>query len=152
MWADPCDIDTDAVNLGFRDNSTRGCSSVFGLKAVKPFLTKNKFVSIFRAHEAQLEGFKMHKWEKSVSFPPVITIFSAPNYCDVYNNKGAVLKLKDNTLNLQQFNCWLILTFYLAFKIYSTGAFPLYQKKVSFMIKKISLGNALSHYQSKFRN
>ena len=24
----------------------------------------------------------------------VITIFSAPNYCDVYNNKGAVIKFK----------------------------------------------------------
>lgn len=25
-------------------------------------------------------------------FPAVITIFSAPNYCDFYNNKGAVIK------------------------------------------------------------
>ena len=33
-----------------------------------------------------------------------ITIFSAPNYCDVYNNKGAVIKFQNNTLNIQQFN------------------------------------------------
>lgn len=33
----------------------------------------------------------MHKWSDS-DFPLVITIFSAPNYCDVYNNKGAVIK------------------------------------------------------------
>lgn len=34
----------------------------------------------------------------------VITIFSAPNYCDVYNNKGAIIKFEQNTLNIQQFN------------------------------------------------
>lgn len=104
VWADPCEQDVDAISTTYRENSTRGCSYVFGLKAVKPFLVKNKLVSIFRAHEAQLEGFKMHKWEKTMSFPPVITIFSAPNYCDVYNNKGSILKLSNNTLNLQQFN------------------------------------------------
>lgn len=27
------------------------------------------------------------------SFPPVITVFSAPNYCDRYENKGAVLRV-----------------------------------------------------------
>jgi hypothetical protein len=46
---------------------------------------------VIRAHEAQIEGFKMHKWSGS-DFPLVITIFSAPNYCDIYNNKGAVIK------------------------------------------------------------
>ena len=34
----------------------------------------------------------MHKWNINDSFPVVITIFSAPNYCDIYNNKGALLK------------------------------------------------------------
>ena len=27
------------------------------------------------------------------SFPPVITIFSAPNYCDKYDNKAALLHI-----------------------------------------------------------
>jgi hypothetical protein len=35
----------------------------------------------------------MYKWS-SEKFPAVITIFSAPNYCDFYNNKGAVIKLE----------------------------------------------------------
>ena len=104
LWADPIEQESEAINLSFKDNSTRGCSYFFGLKAIKPFLSKNKLISVFRAHEAQLEGFKMHKWEKTVSFPPVITIFSAPNYCDVYNNKGSVVILKDNNINVQQFN------------------------------------------------
>ena len=36
----------------------------------------------------------MHYWEKPQQVPSVITIFSAPNYCDVYKNKAAVLKIK----------------------------------------------------------
>lgn len=45
----------------------------------------------------------MHRWNGG-EFPVVITIFSAPNYCDVYNNKGAVIKFENNTLNIQQYN------------------------------------------------
>ena len=72
--------------------------------AVTTFLEKNRLLSILRAHEAQLDGYKMHKWTGVADFPCVITIFSAPNYCDVYNNKGAVIKFENNTLNIQQFN------------------------------------------------
>ena len=46
----------------------------------------------------------MHKWNGPSEFPVVITIFSAPNYCDVYNNKVAIIKFESNTLNIQQFN------------------------------------------------
>ena len=104
-WSDPVEDDKEAENVWYKEHGVRGCSVYYGLKAVKHFLSNQKFISIFRAHEAQLEGFKMHKWEKVVSFPPVITLFSAPNYCDVYNNKGAIITLKNNTINLQQFNC-----------------------------------------------
>jgi hypothetical protein len=77
---------------------------IISLKAVNDFLTKNDYLSIIRGHEAQLEGFKMHHWDEGVDFPSVITIFSAPNYCDVYNNKGAMIKFNNNMVNIQQFN------------------------------------------------
>ena len=45
----------------------------------------------------------MHKWERSDSFPYVITLFSAPNYCGVYQNKAAVLTLKNNNIQIKQY-------------------------------------------------
>lgn len=42
----------------------------------------------------------MHRWNGNAEFPTVITIFSAPNYCDVYGNKGAIIKFNQNTLNI----------------------------------------------------
>ena len=45
----------------------------------------------------------MHKWGGSAAFPPVMTVFSAPNYCGTYNNKGAVILLEnDSKLTIKQ--------------------------------------------------
>ena len=74
LWSDPIEKDEEAKNVLFTPNSARNCSYVFGYKAAKPFLDKNKFLSIVRAHETQLEGFKMHRWDKNIDFPSVITI------------------------------------------------------------------------------
>lgn len=46
----------------------------------------------------------MHRENANTGFPSVITVFSAPNYCDVYNNKAAVLKFANNTLNILQYH------------------------------------------------
>jgi serine/threonine-protein phosphatase 2B catalytic subunit len=53
---------------------------VYGVEAVKQFLKDNKLTSIIRAHEAQVDGYKMQMVNKSSGIPRVITIFSAPNY------------------------------------------------------------------------
>jgi len=35
----------------------------------------------------------MHLWNGDDQPPPVITVFSAPNYCGTCGNKGAVVKI-----------------------------------------------------------
>lgn len=61
-------------------------------------------MSVVRAHQVQVEGYKMHRWDGESSFPYVITIFSAPNYCDYYSNKAAVLILKDERISIKQYD------------------------------------------------
>lgn len=50
-------------------------------------------------------SYRMYRKTKTTGFPSVMTIFSAPNYLDVYNNKAAVLKYENNVMNIRQFNC-----------------------------------------------
>ncbi len=40
----------------------------------------------------------MYRKTKTTGFPSVMTIFSAPNYLDVYANKAAVLKYESNVM------------------------------------------------------
>lgn len=94
MWADPVDNEDGKLDALTKNNDARGCSYYFGFQLAKSFLQKNSLLSIIRAHEAQANGFKMYHWGGQKQFPTVITIFSAPNYCDFYNNKGAVIKFK----------------------------------------------------------
>ncbi|KAM3171715.1 Serine/threonine-protein phosphatase 2B catalytic subunit, partial [Hymenolepis weldensis] len=54
------------------------------------FLQANNLLSIIRAHEAQDAGYRMYRKNQATGFPSLITIFSAPNYLDVYNNKVVV--------------------------------------------------------------
>jgi len=111
IWSDPYEKDDQPGKKGkskddwFIPNQVRGCSYFYTFDYVNRFLQKNSLLSVIRAHEAQLEGYKMHKTNPTTGFPSVITIFSAPNYCDVYNNKGAILKFDNSTLNVLQFNC-----------------------------------------------
>lgn len=99
LWSDPYEEEAnasnpDAVNPDassggskhqqestqwFGYNDTRQCSYVYGVEAVKQFLKDNKLTSVIRAHEAQVDGYKMQMINKSSGIPRVITIFSAPN-------------------------------------------------------------------------
>ncbi|OMJ77764.1 hypothetical protein SteCoe_22554 [Stentor coeruleus] len=103
LWSDPIDIADGRLPEVYRNNEVRGCSYFFGGEATRKFLKDNDLVSVIRAHEAQKDGYKMIYWN-GADFPSTITIFSAPNYCDCYKNKGAVIKFDEGTLNIQQYN------------------------------------------------
>ena len=106
LWADPLeDFGQEKTNEYFMHNHVRGCSYFFSYPAACNFLEKNNLLSIIRAHEAQDAGYRMYRKTRTTGFPSVMTIFSAPNYLDVYNNKAAVLKYENNVMNIRQFNC-----------------------------------------------
>lgn len=105
LWADPLeDFGTEKTDEHFTHNHVRGCSYFFSYHAASAFLERNNLLSIIRAHEAQDAGYRMYKKTRATGFPSVMTIFSAPNYLDVYDNKAAVLKYENNVINIRQFN------------------------------------------------
>jgi serine/threonine-protein phosphatase 2B catalytic subunit len=106
LWADPLEeFGQEKTGEYFIHNHVRGCSYFFSYPAACNFLEKNNLLSIIRAHEAQDAGYRMYRKTRTTGFPSVMTIFSAPNYLDVYNNKAAVLKYENNVMNIRQFNC-----------------------------------------------
>lgn len=105
LWADPIEeYDEDNIDTEYLNNAVRGCSYAFTYKAACKFLDRTKLLSIIRAHEAQNAGYRMYKRTKTMGFPSLLTMFSAPNYLDSYNNKAAVLKYENNVMNIRQFN------------------------------------------------
>ncbi|KAK1903781.1 Serine/threonine-protein phosphatase 2B catalytic subunit alpha isoform [Dissostichus eleginoides] len=89
LWADPLeDFGNEKTQEYFGHNTVRGCSYFYSYPAVCEFLQTNNLLSIIRAHEAQDAGYRMYRKSQTTGFPALITIFSAPNYLDVYNNKA----------------------------------------------------------------
>ena len=104
LWADPMEEFTPDIKTFFEFNDTRGCSYTYSYNAVCAFLKRNNLLSVVRAHEAQDLGYRMMLANEETGFPAVITLFSAPNYLDAYNNKGAVMVYDNNVMNIRQFN------------------------------------------------
>ena len=65
------------------------------------FLDRNSLLGMFRGHEVQDMGYLMARKTPKKKFPSVITVFSAPNYLDVYHNKGAVIKYKNKNITIR---------------------------------------------------
>jgi len=79
LWSDP------QIQQG-RAPSKRGVGLSFGPDVTDNFLKKNNLELIVRSHEVKDEGYALEHGGK------VITIFSAPNYCDQVGNKGAYIR------------------------------------------------------------
>ena len=81
LWSDPC------KEKG-RMPSKRGVGMSFGPDVAAKFLEENNLKLLIRSHEVKMEGYEIEPEGK------VITLFSAPNYCDQMGNKGAIIILK----------------------------------------------------------
>ncbi|KAL0923958.1 hypothetical protein M5K25_004746 [Dendrobium thyrsiflorum] len=81
LWSDP------QPQFG-RGPSKRGVGLSFGEDVTKRFLQENNLDLIVRSHEVKDEGYEIEHDGK------LITVFSAPNYCDQMGNKGALIRFK----------------------------------------------------------
>eukprot|EP01130_Rhizamoeba_saxonica_P018361 TRINITY_DN9156_c0_g1_i1.p1 TRINITY_DN9156_c0_g1~~TRINITY_DN9156_c0_g1_i1.p1 ORF type:complete len:367 (-),score=75.39 TRINITY_DN9156_c0_g1_i1:31-1131(-) len=83
LWADP------QPGLG-RGPSKRGVGMSFGPDVTKRFLDDNGLKLLIRSHEVKEQGFEIEADGK------LITVFSAPNYCDAMGNKGAYIIFEED--------------------------------------------------------
>ncbi|KAI3939589.1 hypothetical protein MKX01_038544 [Papaver californicum] len=81
LWSDP-------QPLPGRGPSKRGVGLSFGGDVTKRFLQDNNLDLVVRSHEVKDEGYEIEHDGK------LITVFSAPNYCDQMGNKGAYIKFE----------------------------------------------------------
>lgn len=82
LWADP------QSSQGRAFNHDRGGGLLFGPDVTKEFLNLNDLDIIIRSHQVRDEGFSVEHGGR------LITVFSAPNYCDTMGNKGAIVQFK----------------------------------------------------------
>ena len=87
----------------FYPNESRSCSYVYNFASVYHFMLANRLLCIVRAHESQDDGIKLYRPHPSTCFPAIMSVFSAPNYCDTYDNKGAFLVLNRSNIAVKQF-------------------------------------------------
>ncbi|KAL3006842.1 hypothetical protein AAZX31_08G300200 [Glycine max] len=81
LWSDP-------QPLPGRGPSKRGVGLSFGADVTKRFLQENNLDLVVRSHEVKDEGYEIEHEGK------LITVFSAPNYCDQMGNKGAFIRFE----------------------------------------------------------
>ncbi|XP_075079414.1 serine/threonine-protein phosphatase 5-like isoform X1 [Nicotiana tabacum] len=81
LWSDP------QPQPG-RGPSKRGVGLSFGADITKRFLQENNLDLVVRSHEVKDEGYEIEHDGK------LITVFSAPNYCDQMGNKGAFIRFE----------------------------------------------------------
>ena len=91
LWSDPSDEMDD-----FEQNE-RGCGYIFGVDATKDFCRRSGLDFLCRAHQLTMEGYCYTHDDKC------LTVFSAPNYCGLHDNKGAIMIVDGESLTFKQF-------------------------------------------------
>ncbi|KAL8446359.1 hypothetical protein Emag_004766 [Eimeria magna] len=85
LWSDPSP-------LPGLTPSKRGVACQFGADITEAFLKTNNLGFVIRSHEMKEEGYEVEHNGK------LITVFSAPNYCDEMGNKGAFIRLQGSVM------------------------------------------------------
>ncbi|KAK4156490.1 serine/threonine protein phosphatase [Chaetomidium leptoderma] len=92
LWTDP------QTEPG-RGPSKRGVGMQFGPDVTKRFCDRNGLEAVIRSHEVRMDGYEEEHDGKC------ITVFSAPKYCDMTENRGAYINIgPDYKLKFSQFD------------------------------------------------
>lgn len=83
LWTDPQE------NIG-RAPSKRGIGMQFGPDITERFCLANKLRKVLRSHEVRMSGVEEEHNGR------LVTVFSAPNYCDSTGNLGGVVHFTEN--------------------------------------------------------
>ena len=70
---------------------------------MKSLLKREGLRAIIRGHQMKQKGYKFHQWDGEEEFPPVITVFSAPNYSGS-GNDAAVVITDGDSVDLRTFS------------------------------------------------
>ena len=81
---------TDPQPTPGRGPSKRGVGLQFGPDVTARFCAANNLKAVVRSHEVRQDGYEVEHDGK------LITVFSAPNYCDSQGNKGAYINIAPN--------------------------------------------------------
>ncbi|KAJ2144183.1 Palmitoyl-protein thioesterase 1 [Coemansia sp. RSA 678] len=80
LWSDP-------QSQNGRSPSPRGTAIQYGPDVTKEFCDANDLKLVIRSHQQMDEGYEIaHNGQ-------MVTVFSAPNYCDASTNKGAYIRI-----------------------------------------------------------
>ena len=85
LWSDPDENAQDFFGI-----NERGISVTFSKKLLEQFLSDNGLDMLIRAHQVVEEGYEFFGGKKCV------TVFSAPNYCGMFDNSGAMIVVDEN--------------------------------------------------------
>ena len=88
VWSDPDNL----VSKDFVENKERGISVCFSKEVVEQFTKLNNLDLICRAHQVVEEGYEFFANMK------LITIFTAPNYMNIFDNNGGILFVNEDLL------------------------------------------------------
>lgn len=83
LWSDP-----DSTSTGWGPNE-RGVSYVFGNDVLSKFLVSQELDLICRGHQVVEDGYEFFGNRQ------LVTVFSAPNYCDEFDNSAGMMIVKE---------------------------------------------------------
>ena len=93
LWSDPA-TGNQAYTAGVQTKgwgkNDRGTSHVFSEKIVQEFTEKHDIDLIVRGHQVMEEGYEFFADRQ------LVTIFTAPNYCNEFDNDGCMLKVDED--------------------------------------------------------